>query len=157
MSCTARKPAHPPRPASDAKEILMDDTASLRILVVEDNDDDFILLRRSFRLLPFPVETRRADTEAALVDELRTFVPDVVVCDLSLPMLNGISANNTVQRIAPKTPFILFTGAIGQDADEVALRWGLGRAYSKDDVPALLDALVGLAQQSSRRASSDLQ
>ena len=84
----------------------------MRVLMVEDDDNDEALIRRELgRLTPAP-QVRRVTSEAAFVDALSTFTPHVILCDHNLPAFGGRAALDVAQRLAPETPFILVTGSL---------------------------------------------
>ncbi len=80
-----------------------------RILVV----DDMEIIRRSLRLYleqeqDFQVcgEAENGKRAIERVQELR---PDVVVLDLSMPVMNGLEAARAIKAIAPTTHILMFT------------------------------------------------
>ena len=119
---------------------------ALRILIVEDDLDDYFLLRHAFRLLPFVVECRRADTPTNFVAQLESLAPDVILCDVHLPHFDAASAVGIAIQKAPTTPVLLVSGLLAPGIDEQSD----GQAFSKQDVAALLDALAAIARK--RRA-----
>ncbi len=53
-----------------------------------------------------------------VIANVQEFKPDVIVLDLSMPVMNGLSAARILKGIVPKTPLILFTafgGVINSD------------------------------------------
>ena len=64
------------------------ETASGRVLVVEDDADIADVLRRSLRNEGYEVRTSADGVEA--LDVAAGFVPDLVVLDLGLPRLDGV-------------------------------------------------------------------
>lgn len=82
----------------------------LRVLLLEDSDDDAELVRIEFEHAGIACELRRAWSEPTLLQALGTFVPDVVVSDLNLPGYHGVDALRVVQRLHPATPRVLLSG-----------------------------------------------
>jgi CheY-like chemotaxis protein len=67
------------------------------------------------------------------VDKARLHRPDLIILDLSMPILNGFEAAAAISEFLPDIPIILFT-AFGQylkTADVTVL--GITRVVSKDD------------------------
>lgn len=69
---------------------------ALRILLVEDNDDDAILVERSLRRTGFKGELRIVITAEDAIDylkpsagEVEPLLPDLIVLDLKLPGMSG--------------------------------------------------------------------
>lgn len=102
-----------------------------RILVV----DDMQVIRRSLRLyleqdadLVVCGEAENGKTAVERVQELR---PDVVVLDLSMPVMNGLDAARAIKSIAPRTHILMFTlHAYPQLLDE-ARKVGVATVLSK--------------------------
>src|SRR6266851_2270004 len=64
-------------------------TTPARILIVEDVATDAQLIEREIRRAGIVCVTRRVDAEPALREALRTFAPDLVLSDHSLPQLTA--------------------------------------------------------------------
>src|SRR5665647_189114 len=82
-----------------------------RILVVEDNPGDYVLLKEYLQLGKLSVEKifHAADMAAA-----KAFVKDnsfdIVFLDLTLPDSTGVDSVITLNRLLPKTPIIVLSG-----------------------------------------------
>src|SRR4029077_6802130 len=59
--------------------------------------------------------TRRVDTEAGVRDALRSFVPDLVLTDHSMPRLTARDTLQLVARETPDTPVIIVTGSLDEE------------------------------------------
>ena len=66
--------------------------AGLRILMVEDVEDDAALAVRELKRAGLAVEARRVDLEADFRRELRDFLPRVILSDFNMPQFDGMSA-----------------------------------------------------------------
>ena len=89
---------------------------SLRIVVVEDNDDAAEMLRELLELSGH--EVRTAPDAMAGLRMIRERAPDVVLCDLGLPGLDGYGFARTVRedRTMSPLPLVALTG-YGQPED----------------------------------------
>ncbi|MCC6740394.1 MAG: response regulator [Planctomycetia bacterium] len=101
-----------------------DKNRPLRILVLEDEQDDFDLLIRQLRKEELAVETRRVQTEADFKRELGDFRPDLVISDYAMPAFNGLAALRIHVKTTPDTPFLFVSGTIGEDTAVQALKEG---------------------------------
>jgi len=116
--------------------------AEARILVVEDEPDILDLIRYNLEKSGYRV-TPAATGEAALA-LCREAVPDLVVLDLMLPGLDGLSVARALRRTAgsAKVPIMMVT-ARGTEADIVAgLNLGADDYMVKPFSPAVLAARV---------------
>jgi signal transduction histidine kinase/CheY-like chemotaxis protein len=104
-----------PAPAQDPPPSAAD-PQSLRILVVEDNQDTAESLRIFLEIYGYGVTL--AYTGPAGVEAAKALQPDVVLCDIGLPGMNGFEVAKTLRR-APETAtarLIAVTG-YGQEED----------------------------------------
>lgn len=85
--------------------------ATLRILLIEDCQDDVDLLRFQLEDAGLCFEMRCASSERMLLDTLETFTPTVAVSDLNLPGYSGLSALALLHERWPGLPLVLLTGA----------------------------------------------
>jgi PAS domain S-box-containing protein len=92
-----------------------DAAALARILIVEDVADDADLMTRELRRSGLAFTHDRVQTEATLRAALRTFVPDVVLSDHSLPQFNASDALRVVREEAAQTPVIIVTGSLDEE------------------------------------------
>ena len=82
-------------------------TIPLRILLVEDNDTDALLIKRQLsRLVEDPHIEVVEDLEACR-HQLVNFVPDLVISDFNLPTCTGMDVLRLSQEIDPQLPRIL--------------------------------------------------
>jgi CheY-like chemotaxis protein len=83
----------------------------LKVLVIEDNTGDILLLRQHLLSVPeitFKIQTARS-LEVGL-QVLSDTVFDVILLDLSLPGSMGIETLVAIRNIVPKIPVIVITG-----------------------------------------------
>src|SRR5262245_44297661 len=88
----------------------------LRILHLEDDPDFSVLVRDLLATDDLEIDlllvSNQQDFEAAL--SRGNF--DIILADYSLPGWNGAEALAAAQRRMPQTPFILVSGAVGEQA-----------------------------------------
>ena len=82
----------------------------LRLLLLEDSNDDAELIRIELEHAGLPCELRRAWSEPTLRLALADFAPDAVVCDLNLPGYSGLDALDLLRRERPGLPRVLLSG-----------------------------------------------
>lgn len=96
----------------------------LRILIIEDSENDAFLLLREIRRLGFNVESTRVETADALRASLATGEWDLILCDYSLPRLDATEALRIVKSTDLDIPFIIVSGTIGEENAVNALKSG---------------------------------
>ena len=133
----------------------------LRILLIEDSDDDAFLLERELRRdLPI-AELRRVQDAAAMRDALRAGDYDVVVSDWSLPSFGAEAAFDLVRESAGDVPFIITSGTIDERSAVAALKAGAHDFVLKTNLARLVPAIEREVRESKvraarRRAEEDL-
>ncbi len=108
----------------------MDD--ALRILILEDVSYDAELIERELRRSQIPFSSRRADSRDTFIKELQDFRPDVVLSDYRLPDFDGSAALALCRERFPDIPFILVSGAIGEETAIECIKSGATDFVLKD-------------------------
>ncbi len=112
------------------------------ILVVEDYEDTRILLKFLLEKLGYQVLEARDGWKA--VESVKQQVPDLILMDMALPSVDGISATKLIRQFeeTSKTPIIAFT-ASGQFVYQQAIDAGcnalLDKPIDTDKLKSLLD------------------
>ncbi len=116
----------------------------LRVLLVEDNPRDAELLVRALRRAGFEPDWQRVVTEEEYLRHLEDGF-DLVLSDYELPQLNGLRALQLLKARGLDLPFIIVSGAIGEDTAVAAIKEGASDYLLKDRMarlgPAILQAL----------------
>ncbi|MDX2168541.1 MAG: ATP-binding protein [Deltaproteobacteria bacterium] len=99
-------------------------TEPLRVLFVEDDPADAELEVRALAAAGFRCAMERVDSEAALVAQLDAETYDLVISDYNLPAFNGLRALAVVRERGLDVPFILVSGALGEEAAIESLKLG---------------------------------
>ena len=107
--------------------------------------DDDVAVRESLRacLVYFGHEVTAVSGGVALVEACRAARPDVVVSDVQMPDLDGITAAEEIGRWA--TPVVLVSGGWDDLARARAARAGVAHCLAKPVIPADLVAAVRAA------------
>jgi len=127
--------------------------ARTRILVVDDDHRLRALLRATFEAAHIDID-EAADAEAAAASIAR-FRPDVVVLDVEMPGMDGLTFCRTLktQSSTRDIGVVLLTGSVGDDAEERARDAGADGFVRKPFSPLELLSLVEeLASGGTRRA-----
>ncbi len=83
------------------------------------------------------------------VEKVKALNPDVVILDLSMPVMNGLEAARKIASVAPKTAMVLFTMHASEHLVKDAQNAGIKDVVSKSDGPAnLLASLENILKNS---------
>jgi signal transduction histidine kinase/DNA-binding response OmpR family regulator len=114
---------------------------SLNVLIVEDCEDDVLLLKRHLRQGGYQLHCSWVDTAPALNQALSEETWDVVISDYSLPSFTAIDALFMLQKKALDLPFIIVSGAIGEETAVSAMKAGAHDYVMKDNLARLVPAI----------------
>jgi signal transduction histidine kinase len=114
----------------------------LRLLIVEDFEDDAVLLLRELRRSGYDPAHEQVDNAAAMKAALDAKPWDVVVSDYSMPNFSAPAALNVLQQSGFDLPFIIVSGAIGEDAAVAAMKAGAHDYVMKGNMARLAPAIA---------------
>lgn len=89
-------------------------TTPLRVLSLEDNPDDVVLLERELRRGGFEVYCKRVQTAEELREALRQGPWDVILSDYSMPGFDAPTALRVLHDSGLDIPFIVVSGSVGE-------------------------------------------
>jgi DNA-binding NarL/FixJ family response regulator len=114
-----------------------------RVLVADDNPMIRKLLCRMLEAQAHYEVCAEAANGVEAIELAKKELPDLIIMDVSMPTLNGISAALELKKLFPHVPIILFT----QHADVVRQLSDLhvDRVVSKDDSAGLMRYVYTLA------------
>ena len=78
----------------------------LRILVIEDSEDDAALILRQLSRAGYTVTAERVDTPEALVAALERQQWDLAIADHTMPRFSGTAALTVLRQYDAEMPFI---------------------------------------------------
>src|SRR3989442_13163184 len=90
-------------------------TNLLRMLMVEDSEDDAELLAHELRRAGFALEFERVDNAATLEAALDRSTWDVIIGDNSMPGFSGTEALPLLRARGLAGPFVFVSGPVGRD------------------------------------------
>ncbi len=110
---------------------------TIRALIIDDNPLDAGLSLFALKRAGIHVESIMAEDEPQLRAALRSFVPDVVLCDFSFPNFDGLVAQRIVHDAFPNCPLIFVSGTISEDRAALALQSGAADYVMKSSLSRL--------------------
>lgn len=120
----------------------------LRVLHLEDNDEDHALVSIHLRRGGINADILRVENEADLVEALAQDW-DLILSDYNLPGYSGLAALDKVRSMGKLVPFILVSGEIGEDIAVQAMRNGANDYLLKSNLARLAPAAL-LAIEANR-------
>ena len=133
-----------------------------RLLLAEDNPDDAELQLRELRRAGLRVAHKVVDSGEAFTDALRSFAPDVILSDFSMPQFDGMEALQLARQMAPDTPFIFVSATLGEEYAIRALKNGATDYVVKNNLarlPAAVERALVEAEmlRERRRTATELE
>ncbi len=134
----------------------------LRLLLVEDSEDDALLVLRELSRNGFAPEHIRVDTRSALSAALDDGVWDIVITDHNMPGFNSEDALILVREKAKDLPVIIVSGSIGEEVAVAAMKSGAHDYIMKGNLTRLVPAIErelrdALARQTHRQAQLTIE
>ena len=120
------------------------DPMSVRILIVDDN----AAIRHSVRYVlenhsDWEVCGEAADGAEA-IEKYRQLRPDLLVVDVSMPVMNGLDASLEILQHSPEIPILLYTSFLTRQLIEKAHQSGIRGTVSKDSTELLVPGVEAL-------------
>jgi two-component system response regulator NreC len=104
-----------------------------KLLIVDDSP----AIRRSLRVL---LESHadwkicgEAENGREGIDKALQLCPDLIVLDLSMPVMNGFQAARELHRLLPKVPLLMYTSFGNAEIEDEAMASGITAVRSKSD------------------------
>ena len=123
----------------------------LRILVVEDSEEDTFLLLRELRRADYEPQFERVATAEAMASALDRQSWDVIVSDYVIPGFGGLEALALFRQRGLETPFIVVSGHIGEDIAVAAIQAGADDYLMKDRLARLAPAVKRALERAETR------
>jgi DNA-binding NtrC family response regulator len=109
---------------------------SLRVLIVEDSENDALLLLRELKKGGYEPDYVRVETPEAMEQALAASGWDVVISDYRMPRFGALEALAVYKRSGQEAPFIVVSGKVGEEAAVEVMKAGAYDFVSKGN-PAL--------------------
>ena len=126
------------------------------MLHLEDNllDQELVAVALESADMPWLPVLRQVDNAANYLTALSEFSPHLVLSDFSLPGYDGLAAYTALRDVAAHVPFIIVTGAMGEEVAVDTLRRGITDYVLKQRLerlaPAVRRAIVEATERSRR-------
>lgn len=131
----------------------------LRVLLVEDNPDDALLVERHLRRAGLYLSLRRVETaeemSSALLDPAGW---DIVLADYHLPDFSAPEALDLLKTSGLDVPFVMMSGAVSEETAVAAMRAGAHDYIAKQNLSRLVPVIEReLVETAGRRVKRDAE
>jgi two-component system, NarL family, nitrate/nitrite response regulator NarL len=109
-----------------------------RVLLVDDNSAVRSLVRRLFELEPDFEISGEAENGRDAVERAENLKPDLIILDLSMPVMTGLDAAPLLRKLLPNARIILFTVQDGREIERLARAAGANSVVSKNQAASEL-------------------
>jgi PAS domain S-box-containing protein len=123
----------------------------LRILVVEDSEDDTLLILHQIKKGGYDFYYERVDTAEKMIAALREKTWDIILSDYAMPHFNGLEALKILKETGIDLPFIIISGTIGEEIAVNAMKEGAHDYLMKGNLKRLLPAIERELRESLSR------
>ncbi len=115
--------------------------SSLRLLLVEDSEDDAELVVRELERGGYDLAFTRVETAEEMAAALSEQSWDVVISDYAMPHFSGPDALGVMREQGKDLPFIVVSGVVGEEIAIPVLQGGAHDFVAKDNLTRLLPAV----------------
>jgi PAS domain S-box-containing protein len=134
----------------------------LRILMVEDSDDDAELIALTLRRGGYQVVCERVETAPRMRAALQREPWDLVIADYTLPQFSGIEALSLLKASGLDLPFIIASGTINEEMAVAAIKAGAHDYVLKNNLSRIVPAVErelreAVSRAEHRRAEQQVQ
>ncbi len=124
---------------------------NLRIIIIEDSENDYFLIERVLRQSNIDFTGTRVDNKEELMQQFKQNRYDIVLSDNSLPGMDAFTALEVTRSMQHDVPFIIVSGAIGEERAVDAMKAGANDYISKNNLSRLPLALKREAREAENR------
>jgi len=126
---------------------------SLRVLLVEDSEEDALLLVRELKRGGYEPTFERVDNAPAMLAALERERWDLVVGDHSMPAFSSTAALALLRERDLDVPFICVSGTISEDQAVATMKAGASDYFAKGQLKRLLPAIERELREAKARAA----
>jgi two-component system nitrate/nitrite response regulator NarL len=109
-----------------------------RVLIVDDSAAVRTFVRHLFEVEPEFEITGQAENGQEALEKAKRLKPDLVILDLSMPVMNGLDAAYLLTKILPGVRIILFTVEEGDEVAQLAREAGIHAVVLKSEAASKL-------------------
>jgi PAS domain S-box-containing protein len=126
-----------------------------KIVIVEHNLSDIELILYELKKGGINNVSEIVQTEQDYSNVLKNFIPDIILCDYSLPAFDGSTAFKIKQQLVPDIPFIFVSGSIGEENSIEYIKNGVTDYVLKDKMFTLATKVKRALQEAKEKQQKD--
>lgn len=131
-------------------------TSNLKILVLEDNQNDADLLHRELKKSGLRFTSKIVQAREEYEIALDKFGPDIILSDYSLPSFDAVTAFRIKQYKSPYIPFIIVSGIIGDENAVELIKNGVTDYTPKDKLFTLSQKISRALKDAEERKQKNI-
>jgi len=125
--------------------------SALRLLLIEDSEDDALLLARELKRNGYDLDLIRVEDQAGLARELISRDWDIIITDHNLPSFSSEQVLAAVRGSHADIPVIIVSGSIGEEVAVAAMRTGANDYIMKNNLTRLVPAIERELREAENR------
>jgi DNA-binding NtrC family response regulator len=125
----------------------------LRVLLVEDDENDAVLIEGKLQRSGFEPTLQRVDTAPAMEQAIAQRQWDVVIADYTLPSFSALAALRVLQQSGQDLPFIVVSGTTDDENAVESMRAGAHDYLVKGNLRRLAPAIEREVRDAGIRAA----
>jgi two-component system nitrate/nitrite response regulator NarL len=119
----------------------------VRVLVADDHEVMRLGIRNLLEIQPGWSVCAEASNGQEAVEKTFQFHPDVIIMDITMPVMNGIEAANQITRQQPQIPVILFSLHVSEDLyphfQTDGIRGAVAKGHAARDLVQAVETVLG--------------
>jgi PAS domain S-box-containing protein len=123
----------------------------LRVLLIEDSDDDAELVVRTLRRGGYDLTYTQVESAETMHEALARHRWDLVISDYSMPQFNAPAALQLLHEVGMDLPFIIVSGTIGEETAVAAMKAGAHDFLMKGNLTRLIPAIARELREAAER------
>ncbi len=127
----------------------------IRILFIEDRKTDVELAEHELAKEGIQISSHRVEMEEELRKALKTFCPDLIICDYSMPQFDGLEALKIIKNHDEMLPVIMFTGTQNEEVAVECMKLGAVDYILKDNITRMPFAIKEALER--KKASAEVK
>ena len=108
------------------------------VLIVDDNAYIRMTLCEIFKREGDFEVCGEAENGKEAIEKARKFRPDLIVLDLSMPVMNGLDAARVLKKLMPAVPLIMYSAFADEFGEQQARLIGISEVVSKSEHVSVL-------------------